>query len=487
MKTHIPRGTATPRTGEPWLERSAAKARPCRRARPPDDRYSPTSCRTSSRGWRISSTSDLVEKLRHKGINVSRWRILAVLAMGDGITVNELVERAMMQQSALSRALINMETEGYIRRAPRPGDARYVEVFLAPAGRELFNSLNVLVSHRQVRLLKGFSPQETAAAFALIRRPQQQHRALVGRAPRPQPQKVAAAPLLSPASPSPAARAAASTAAAHTALVRPIRGQHDASRPLMVPSRRRAAWPMSVLDISYDKSYCRLEPASRPGLRGDSSKPPARPRLSYNNCRHCTLEGLEVKRRTQASGTAAVLLLCSAAGMPRTLFAQEADTNSIAEVKVTASKRGEQTVLDTPMAIQAITSEQLASQGIVQFADYARSISGLTFEDQGPGDKKYVIRGLDSTGASTTGVYFDDIVVTANNPQDGGGREPDIRLVDMERVEVLKGPQGTLYGASSMSGTIRMITNKPDASKTSFSANAGVSSTDGRARCELHV
>lgn len=165
--------------------------------------------------------------------------------------------------------------------------------------------------------------------------------------------------------------------------------------------------------------------------------------------------------------------------MPRTLFAQETDTNSIAEVKVTASKRGEQTVLDTPMAIQAITSDQLAAQGIVQFADYARSISGLTFEDQGPGDKKYVIRGLDSTGASTTGVYFDDIVVTANNPQDGGGREPDIRLVDMERVEVLKGPQGTLYGASSMSGTIRMITNKPDVSKTYFSANAGVSSTDG--------
>jgi MarR family transcriptional regulator, organic hydroperoxide resistance regulator len=113
---------------------------------------------------------DLVEKLRTKGINVTRWRILAVLAMGDGITVNDLVERAMMQQSALSRALINMETEGYIRRAPRPGDARYVEVFLAPPGRELFNSLNVVVRHRQVRLLKGFTPQETAAAFDLIRR-----------------------------------------------------------------------------------------------------------------------------------------------------------------------------------------------------------------------------------------------------------------------------------------------------------------------------
>src|ERR1700737_1799364 len=72
---------------------------------------------------------DLIEKLRQKGINVTRWRILAVLAMGDGITINELIDRAMMQQSALSRALMNMEEEGYIRRTPRRADARYVEVF----------------------------------------------------------------------------------------------------------------------------------------------------------------------------------------------------------------------------------------------------------------------------------------------------------------------------------------------------------------------
>jgi DNA-binding MarR family transcriptional regulator len=113
---------------------------------------------------------DLVEKLRHEGINVTRWRILAVLAMGDGIIINEIVERAMMQQSALSRALMNMEREKYIRRALRRDDARYVEVFLTAKGRALFNLLNVVVRRRQKRLLKGFSRQETAAAFALIRR-----------------------------------------------------------------------------------------------------------------------------------------------------------------------------------------------------------------------------------------------------------------------------------------------------------------------------
>jgi len=114
--------------------------------------------------------ADLVEKLQREDINVTRWRILAVLAMGDGITISEIIDRAMMQQSALSRVLMNMETEGYVRRVPRSDDARYVEVFLTDKGRALFNSLNVVVRRRQNRLLKGFSPQEVAAAFALIRR-----------------------------------------------------------------------------------------------------------------------------------------------------------------------------------------------------------------------------------------------------------------------------------------------------------------------------
>ena len=113
---------------------------------------------------------DLVEKLRHEGINVTRWRILAVLAMGDGITINEIIDRAMMQQSALSRALMSMEKEQYVRRTLRRADARYVEVFLTPKGRALFDSLEVVVRRRQQRLLKGFSPQELAAAFALMRR-----------------------------------------------------------------------------------------------------------------------------------------------------------------------------------------------------------------------------------------------------------------------------------------------------------------------------
>src|SRR5262249_37119182 len=114
--------------------------------------------------------NDLIEKLRSENINVARWRILAVLAMGDGITISEIIDRAMMQQSALSRVLMTMEEEEYLRRVPRRDDGRYVDVFLTERGRALFHSLNAVVRRRQNRLLKGFTPQEVDAAFALMRR-----------------------------------------------------------------------------------------------------------------------------------------------------------------------------------------------------------------------------------------------------------------------------------------------------------------------------
>ena len=113
---------------------------------------------------------DLLEKLRREGINLARWRILAVLAMGDGITIGEIVERAMMEQSALSRVLMTMEEEKYVRRVPRKDDARYVDVFLTERGRELFNALDPIVRRRQNRLLKDFTQAEIDAALSLMRR-----------------------------------------------------------------------------------------------------------------------------------------------------------------------------------------------------------------------------------------------------------------------------------------------------------------------------
>jgi MarR family transcriptional regulator, organic hydroperoxide resistance regulator len=114
--------------------------------------------------------TDLIEKLRSEGINITRWRILAVLAMGDGITIKEIIDRAMTQQSALSRALMQMEKENYVRRVPRRNDARCIEVYLTDKGRSLFNSLNIVVRRREQQLLAGCSPRVVATAFAMIRR-----------------------------------------------------------------------------------------------------------------------------------------------------------------------------------------------------------------------------------------------------------------------------------------------------------------------------
>ena len=113
---------------------------------------------------------DLIEKLRSEGINIARWRILAVLSMGDGIAIGEIIDRAMMQQSALSRVLMTMEQEEYVRRVPRPDDGRFVEIFLTDRGRALFDSLDKVVRQRQDRLLRGFSPAQSAAALKLLRR-----------------------------------------------------------------------------------------------------------------------------------------------------------------------------------------------------------------------------------------------------------------------------------------------------------------------------
>ncbi len=159
-------------------------------------------------------------------------------------------------------------------------------------------------------------------------------------------------------------------------------------------------------------------------------------------------------------------------GISEPLLAQQNDeaepaSGMLEEIVVTATKRGAISIQDIPLSIRAIGARELLDKGVEDFADWARLVPGLSAEDQGPGEKRIIIRGIRSVGPATVGVYYDDAVITGFNPEDdGGGRNADVRLYDMERIEVLRGPQGTLYGEGSMSGTIRMITNKPDASDT---------------------
>jgi iron complex outermembrane receptor protein len=146
---------------------------------------------------------------------------------------------------------------------------------------------------------------------------------------------------------------------------------------------------------------------------------------------------------------------------------------TVDEVVVTATKRGAESVQKVPIAITAQSQATLESKGATDFVDFARAVPSLSFVDQGPGAKIYVIRGVNSTGAgvATVGQYVDDILTT------GDLRQPDLRLYDVQRVEVLRGPQGTLYGSGSLSGTIRTITNAPDLTRYSADLLGRVSDT----------
>ncbi|MEA3140793.1 MAG: iron complex outerrane recepter protein [Gammaproteobacteria bacterium] len=159
---------------------------------------------------------------------------------------------------------------------------------------------------------------------------------------------------------------------------------------------------------------------------------------------------------------AATLIQLPMSAQGQTPGAVPSSSGGLDEVVVTANKLNTQRVLDIPTSIQAISGDALKLAGDTQFMDIAGDIPGLSVQDLGPGDKKYVIRGINSTGDSTIGLYYGEAVISGSNANDGGGFTSDIRLYDLDRIEVLRGPQGTLYGASSMSGTIRFIPKSPD-------------------------
>nr|WP_053000049.1 TonB-dependent receptor [Sphingomonas sp. Y57] len=132
------------------------------------------------------------------------------------------------------------------------------------------------------------------------------------------------------------------------------------------------------------------------------------------------------------------------------------------EIVVTALRR-ESTVQTTPMAITALTGDTLANAGVADVLDYAKLAPGLRVIDLGPGQRRISLRGVQAAGEPTVGTYFDDTALTGSvgTASDAGGRTGDFTIFDIERIEVLRGPQGTLYGAGAMGGAIRVITNKP--------------------------
>ena len=156
------------------------------------------------------------------------------------------------------------------------------------------------------------------------------------------------------------------------------------------------------------------------------------------------------------------------------------ESGKIEEIVVTAEKR-ESTVQKTPISMSAYSGEVLAAQGTTNMLAVAEETPGVSFRTSGAGQTEFEVRGLSSSGGATAtvGYYFDDVPISPPALGDIGKVVIDPNLYDVSRVEVLRGPQGTLYGAGSMGGTIKVVTNAAKVDTFEAAADGSVSGTDG--------
>jgi len=163
-------------------------------------------------------------------------------------------------------------------------------------------------------------------------------------------------------------------------------------------------------------------------------------------------------------------------------LAQDADTDDFAleEIVVTATKRSS-SIQDVPFSINAQSQLDIQRSGATNLEDVARNVAGLMIQNLGPGQSQVAIRGVsagqivrDQPGVKEqVGVYLDESVISLSL------FTPDLDLYDLSRVEVLRGPQGTLFGSGSIGGTIRFITNQPNVEDFEGSFEAGLNLIDG--------
>lgn len=144
----------------------------------------------------------------------------------------------------------------------------------------------------------------------------------------------------------------------------------------------------------------------------------------------------------------------------------EASAQNSGDIVVTALRK-ETSLQKTPISISAFSEDFLESNNIISIADLYKQVPNMNLSDSGSGTSRLSIRGIQVAGEPTVGLYYDETSVygPSGSTQDPGAYSADLNLFDVSRVEVLRGPQGTLYGASAMSGALRVIFNKPDATK----------------------
>jgi outer membrane receptor protein involved in Fe transport len=157
----------------------------------------------------------------------------------------------------------------------------------------------------------------------------------------------------------------------------------------------------------------------------------------------------------------------------------EGDNLALQEIVVSATRVGEQSLQKVPMAISVISPAALDSKGLSSLSDFVGELPSVNMQSISPGENVIDMRGLVSSEVNPTNaqqrslvaLYLDDASIGQE------GFNPDLHVYDLERIEVIRGPQGTLYGAGSMAGTIRLITKKPDLATFSGEGDVSVSET----------
>jgi len=176
-------------------------------------------------------------------------------------------------------------------------------------------------------------------------------------------------------------------------------------------------------------------------------------------------------------------IACIAAAAPAFAAAAAApasDTPAEPDIIVTAQKRAE-TLLNVPLSVSVVSGATLEQQHASKFEDYLKLVPGLQLNQSTPGQGRLVIRGINTGGvASTVAVYLDETPFgSSSGLVNGAVLAGDFDTFDVARVEVLRGPQGTLYGASSLGGVLKFVTNAPATDKLVLRGRAGVESVKG--------
>jgi iron complex outermembrane recepter protein len=157
----------------------------------------------------------------------------------------------------------------------------------------------------------------------------------------------------------------------------------------------------------------------------------------------------------------------------------ESSGAELEEIVVTAQKRKER-LIDTPQSVSVLSADAIAKIGATQFRDFANTVPGLSFTTAGAGYTQVSLRGVTAGFdlTPTVGIYVDDVPFGSSSGfAQGAQLALDVGLFDIERIEVLRGPQGTLYGASTMGGLVKYVSKQPDASTFGVEAQTGVSGT----------